>query len=62
MGIGKQMAYHYARMGARVMTTARSEDRLKKVNIIYLFVICIFYYTTTKLKIVSTALLFLCNA
>jgi corticosteroid 11-beta-dehydrogenase isozyme 1 len=31
MGIGEQMAYHYARMGARVLIVARSEDRMKAV-------------------------------
>ncbi|XP_064637913.1 11-beta-hydroxysteroid dehydrogenase 1-like [Lineus longissimus] len=30
-GIGEQVAYHYARMGANVMVTARSETALKKV-------------------------------
>lgn len=30
-GIGEQMAYHYARMGANVFITARSESRLKQV-------------------------------
>ncbi|XP_078666723.1 hydroxysteroid 11-beta-dehydrogenase 1-like protein isoform X1 [Branchiostoma floridae x Branchiostoma belcheri] len=30
-GIGEQMAYHYARFGARVIITARREGRLKKV-------------------------------
>ncbi|XP_019523264.1 PREDICTED: TRAF3-interacting JNK-activating modulator isoform X3 [Hipposideros armiger] len=31
MGIGKEMAYHLAKMGAHVMVTARSEETLKKV-------------------------------
>ncbi|XP_078661616.1 hydroxysteroid 11-beta-dehydrogenase 1-like protein [Branchiostoma floridae x Branchiostoma belcheri] len=30
-GIGEQMAYHYARLGARVLITARREGRLKEV-------------------------------
>lgn len=30
-GIGEQMAYHYARMGAKVLVTARTEQKLKKV-------------------------------
>lgn len=30
-GIGEQMAYHYARLGADVMVTARRENRLKEV-------------------------------
>ncbi|XP_035657678.1 hydroxysteroid 11-beta-dehydrogenase 1-like protein isoform X7 [Branchiostoma floridae] len=30
-GIGEQMAYHYARLGARVLITARREARLKEV-------------------------------
>lgn len=30
-GIGKEMAYHLAKMGAHVMVTARSEETLKKV-------------------------------
>ncbi|CAH1251383.1 HSD11B1L [Branchiostoma lanceolatum] len=30
-GIGEQMAYHYARFGARVLITARREGRLKEV-------------------------------
>lgn len=31
MGIGEQTAYQYARLGASVMITARSEEKLKKV-------------------------------
>lgn len=31
-GIGEQLAYQYAGMGAKVMVTARREDVLKKVN------------------------------
>lgn len=31
MGIGKEMAYHLAKMGAHVTVTARSEETLKKV-------------------------------
>ncbi|CAH1274523.1 HSD11B1L [Branchiostoma lanceolatum] len=31
-GIGEQMAYQYARLGARVLITARREARLKKVT------------------------------
>ncbi|XP_066270120.1 hydroxysteroid 11-beta-dehydrogenase 1-like protein isoform X2 [Branchiostoma lanceolatum] len=30
-GIGEQMAYHYARLGAKVIITARREARLKEV-------------------------------
>ncbi|XP_066217929.1 11-beta-hydroxysteroid dehydrogenase 1 [Saccopteryx leptura] len=30
-GIGKEMAYHLAKMGAHVMVTARSEEDLKKI-------------------------------
>ncbi|XP_078618280.1 hydroxysteroid 11-beta-dehydrogenase 1-like protein [Branchiostoma floridae x Branchiostoma japonicum] len=30
-GIGEQMAYHYARLGAKVVITARREARLKEV-------------------------------
>ncbi|XP_015421647.1 PREDICTED: corticosteroid 11-beta-dehydrogenase isozyme 1 isoform X2 [Myotis davidii] len=30
-GIGKEMAYHLAKMGAHVMVTARSEEALKKI-------------------------------
>ncbi|KAM8814920.1 11-beta-hydroxysteroid dehydrogenase 1 isoform 1-T2 [Rhynchonycteris naso] len=30
-GIGKEMAYHLAKMGAHVMVTARSEETLKKI-------------------------------
>jgi len=30
-GIGEQIAYHYARMGARVLITSRTETNLKKV-------------------------------
>lgn len=30
-GIGEQLAYHYARLGANVMVTARRENRLKEV-------------------------------
>lgn len=33
-GIGKEMAYHLAKMGAHVMVTARSEETLKKVRIL----------------------------
>ncbi|XP_016062954.1 PREDICTED: corticosteroid 11-beta-dehydrogenase isozyme 1 [Miniopterus natalensis] len=31
MGIGKEIAYHLAKMGAHVVVTARSEEALKKV-------------------------------
>lgn len=31
-GIGEQLAYQYAGMGAKVMVTARREDALKKVG------------------------------
>ncbi|KAK2153429.1 hypothetical protein LSH36_297g00030 [Paralvinella palmiformis] len=31
MGIGEQMAYHYAKLGARLIITARTESRLKQV-------------------------------
>ncbi|KAH3868001.1 hydroxysteroid 11-beta-dehydrogenase 1-like protein [Dreissena polymorpha] len=30
-GIGEQLAYHYARLGASVVVTARREDKLKEV-------------------------------
>uniref|UniRef100_A0A8C4VT64 Uncharacterized protein n=1 Tax=Gopherus evgoodei TaxID=1825980 RepID=A0A8C4VT64_9SAUR len=30
-GIGEQMAYHLARMGAHVLVTARTEAKLQKV-------------------------------
>ena len=30
-GIGEQIAYHYARLGANVVITARRESRLKQV-------------------------------
>ena len=30
-GIGKQLAYHYARLGANIFITARREQRLKEV-------------------------------
>lgn len=33
-GIGKEMAYHLAKMGAHVMVTARSEEALKKVRVL----------------------------
>lgn len=33
-GIGKEMAYHLAKMGAHVMVTARSEETLKKVKVL----------------------------
>lgn len=33
-GIGREMAYHLARMGAHVVVTARSEESLKKVRIL----------------------------
>ena len=32
-GIGEELAYHYARLHARVMITARREDLLKKVRV-----------------------------
>jgi short-subunit dehydrogenase len=32
-GIGEQIAYIYARSGARVLITSRTESRLKKVYI-----------------------------
>lgn len=31
-GIGEQMAYHLARMGAHILLTARTEARLQNVN------------------------------
>lgn len=31
-GIGEQLAYHYARLGADVVITARREKRLEKVS------------------------------
>ena len=31
-GIGEQMAYRYARLGARLLITARREARLKEVS------------------------------
>lgn len=31
-GIGEQMAYHLARMGAHVLVTARTEAKLQKVS------------------------------
>ena len=31
MGIGEQMAYHYAQMGAKIFITARTESKLQKV-------------------------------
>lgn len=30
-GIGEQLAYHYARLGADIVITARRENRLKQV-------------------------------
>ena len=33
-GIGREMAYHLARMGAHVVVTARSEESLKKVRVL----------------------------
>ena len=33
-GIGKEIAYHLAKMGAHVMVTARSEEALKKVSVL----------------------------
>ena len=32
-GIGEQLAYHYARLGANVVITARREQRLKEVHV-----------------------------
>jgi len=32
-GIGEQLAYHYARMGARLLITARTEANLRKVKL-----------------------------
>ena len=32
-GIGEQLAYQYAGMGAKVMVTARSEEKLQKVSL-----------------------------
>lgn len=34
-GIGEQMAYHLAKMGAHVVVTARSKETLKKVRVLY---------------------------
>jgi len=34
-GIGQQLAYHYARMGARVLITSRTEADLKKVTLFF---------------------------
>ena len=36
-GIGEQLAYHYARLGANVVITARREQRLKEVVILKAF-------------------------
>jgi corticosteroid 11-beta-dehydrogenase isozyme 1 len=36
-GIGEQMAYHYAKMGANVLVTARREKKLQEVNRLCLF-------------------------
>lgn len=33
MGIGEQMAYHYARLGAQLVITARRENALQKVSV-----------------------------
>jgi len=32
-GIGEQVAYHYARMGAQILITSRTEANLKKVTL-----------------------------
>ena len=34
-GIGEQLAYHYARLGASVVVTARRESRLKEVGRVF---------------------------
>lgn len=34
-GIGEQMAYHLAKMGAHVVVTARSKETLKKVRVLH---------------------------
>lgn len=31
-GIGEQVAYHYARLGAQIVITARRENTLKEVS------------------------------
>uniref|UniRef100_A0A8B9BUS0 SDR family NAD(P)-dependent oxidoreductase n=1 Tax=Anser brachyrhynchus TaxID=132585 RepID=A0A8B9BUS0_9AVES len=36
-GIGEQMAYHLARMGAHVLLTARTEAKLQKVTKVLCF-------------------------
>ena len=33
-GIGEQIALHYARLGANVVVTARTESRLQQVRVI----------------------------
>jgi len=35
-GIGEQIAYHYARMGARILITSRTEANLKRVTLFFL--------------------------
>ena len=63
-GIGEQIAYHYARMGARILITSRTVDNLQKVDSFILYVCNLGIITHDLTHMVwldtsSTALLFL---
>ena len=46
-GIGEQMAYHYARLGARLLITSRTEAKLQKVT----SCLCQFEFTKYKFSV-----------
>ena len=40
-GLGEQLAYQYARLGANIVITARRDSRLKEVNLIIVCIRCV---------------------
>jgi hypothetical protein len=48
-GIGEQMAYHYAKMGANVLVTARREKKLQEVNRL-----CIIFFLSKLSSVLPT--------
>ena len=45
MGMGELLAYQYARLGANVVITARSEDKLKEVDLTKIISLVTFVYS-----------------
>lgn len=55
-GIGREMAYHLAKMGAHVAVTARSEEGLKKVR-----VLCPQLYVPSRAQVCSCIYIYICQ-